>query len=524
MTTSIAARASALKWPRVALVGLVLAGCTATRSPSLSPAASASPEDLIPSQAITQPVPFPLEATIPELQHAMETGELTSVELVDFYLARIAAYDDAGPNLNAFILINPAARDEAAALDAERAASGARGPLHGIPVVVKDNIGTGDLPTTAGSLALEGFIPSEDAFQVRRLREAGAVIIGKANLCEFALCWETTSSLGGQSRNPYDPSRDPGGSSGGTAVAVAANFAAVGLGTDTCGSIRLPSALNNLYGLRPTSGLSSRSGVIPFSTTTDTVGPMARSVVDLAIVLDATAGVDPADPTTVPVTTSFREAVDPNGLSGRRIGLVAFTLDPAMERVLAAAVDEMAGNGVEVVEVTLPVGTQMDPLYGEFRSALDTYLADQPGAPVRSLADIATLKVVHPWVAEFLQSLASVPTLDTPSYQDAIEGRQAFRDAVVALMDEHHLDAIAYPASSKPAALIGAGQNAFDCSSAAYAGLPVIVIPAGFTPDGLPIGLELIGRRFAEATLIGIAAGYEAHTNHRALPPSTPPL
>lgn len=524
-----AAGARALQWPRVALVAFVLAGCSTTTSPSSLPSpstsapVSASSEDAIPSQPAVR-LPFPLEATIPELQQAMESSELTSVQLVDFYLARIAAYDDAGPKLNAFILVNPKARDEAAALDAERAASGSRGQLHGIPVVVKDNIGTSDMPTTAGSLALDGFIPTEDAFQVRRLREAGAVIIGKTNLCEFALCWETTSSLGGQTGNPYDATRDPGGSSGGTAAAVAANFAAVGLGTDTCGSIRLPSGLNNLYGLRPTSGLSSRAGVIPFSTTTDTVGPMARSVVDLAIVLDATAGQDPGDPTTVPLTTSFLGAVDEDGLSGRRIGLLPFTLDPEMEQLLAGALDEMTANGVEVADVTLPAGMHMDPLYGELRSALDTYLAGQPAAPVRSLAAIVDLDVQDPWVADFLRSLARVSSLDTQEYRDAIAGRATFRDAVVALMDEHHLDAIAYPGSRRPAAAIGAGQDAFNCESAAYGGLPAIVIPTGFTVDGLPVGLELMGRPFAEATLISIASGFEAHTDHRRLPPTTPPL
>ena len=279
----------------------------------------------------TSSAPSPLEATIPELQKAMESGELTAVELVDFYLARIAAYDNAGPKLNALILVNPAAHDEAAALDAERADSGPRGPLHGIPVVLKDNIGTADMHTTAGSLALKGFTPAEDAFQARKLREAGAVIIGKANLFEFALGWGTVSSLGGQTLNPYDLSRDPGGSSGGTAVAVTANFAAAGLGTDTCGSVRLPAAHNDLYGLRPTRGLSSRAGVIPFSTTLDAVGPMARSVVDLAIMLDATVGRDPADPSTVQVGMSYLKAVDPDGLSGRRIGLATFTGDSEVE-------------------------------------------------------------------------------------------------------------------------------------------------------------------------------------------------
>jgi amidase len=468
--------------------------------------------------------PFPLEATIPELQSAMETGRLTSVELVDFYLARIAAYDDAGPKLNALILVNPAARDEAAALDAERARSGPRGPLHGIPVVLKDNIGTADMETTAGSTALEGFIPTKDAFQARKLRDAGAVIIGKANLFEFALGWSTVSSLGGQTLNPYDLSRDPGGSSGGTAVAVTANLAAAGLGTDTCGSIRLPAAHNDLYGLRPTSGLSSRAGVIPFSTTMDAVGPMARSVVDLAIMLDATVGADPADPSTVRVGTSYLNAVDADGLSGRRIGLVTFDGDSEVERVLASAIEALTAGGVEVVEVTLPSGANIGPLFGELRFALDDYLAAQPRAPVRSLSEIVDLNVVTPAVGGFLSELAAVTSLETPAYRAALEGRSRFRDAVVALMDEHHLDAIAYPASSSPAALIGGDPGPFDCGSAAYGGLPAMVVPAGFTPDGLPVSLELMGRPFAEPTLIAVASGYEAHTNHRILPPTTPPL
>ena len=449
----------------------------------------------------------------------METGELTAIELVDFYLARIAAYDDAGPKLNAFIRVNAAARGEAAALDAERADSGPRGPLHGIPVVLKDNIGTADLQTSAGSRALKGFVPAEDAFQARKLREAGAVIIGKANLFEFALGWEAVSSLGGQTLNPYDLSRDPGGSSGGTAVAVTANLAAAGLGTDTCGSIRLPAAHNDLYGLRPTRGLSSRAGVIPFSTTLDAVGPMARSVVDLAIMLDATVGRDPADP-----PTSYLDAVDPDGLSGRRIGLVTFSGDSEVEGLMGSAIDEIKAGGVEVVEVTLPSGVDIGPLLGELRFALDDYLAAEPRAPVRSLSEIVDLNVVTPAVGGFLSELAAVTSLDTDAYRAALRGRRRFRDAVVALMDEHRLDAIAYPASSSPAALIGGAQSPFDCGSAAYGGLPAIVVPAGFTSDGLPIGLELMGRPFAEPTLIAFAAGYEAHTNHRSLPPTTPAL
>lgn len=454
----------------------------------------------------------------------MKTGELTAVELVDFYLARIAAYDNRGPKLNALILVNAAARAEAAALDTERADSGPRGPLHGIPVVLKDNIGTADMQTTAGSLALKGFIPAEDAFQARKLREAGAVIIGKANLFEFALGWGTVSSLGGQTLNPYDLGRDPSGSSGGTAVAVTANFAAAGLGTDTCGSIRLPAAHNDLYGLRPTRGLSSRAGVIPFSTTMDAVGPMARSVVDLAIMLDATVGRDPADPSTVRVGTSYLNAVDPDGLSGRRIGLVTFSGDSEVQGLMGSAIDEMKAGGVEVVEVTLPSGADIGPLFGEFRFALDDYLAAEPRAPVRSLREIVDLNVVTPAVGGFLSDLAAVTSLDTDAYRAALRGRHRFRDAVVALMDEHRLDAIAYPASSAPAAPIGGAQSPFDCGSAAYGGLPAMVVPAGLTSGGLPIGLELIGRPFAEPTLIAVAAGYEAHTNHRSLPPTTPSL
>jgi Asp-tRNA(Asn)/Glu-tRNA(Gln) amidotransferase A subunit family amidase len=466
----------------------------------------------------------PLEATIPELQRAMEAGQLTSVELVDFYLARTAAYDRAGPKLSALILVNPAARDEAAALDAERVASGPRGPLHGIPVILKDNIGTADLPTTAGSLALKGFTPARDAFQVRKLREAGAVVIGKANLFEFALGWTTVSSLGGQTLNPYDSSRDPGGSSGGTAVAVTANFAAAGLGTDTCGSIRLPAAHNDLYGLRPTSGLSSRAGVIPLSTTLDAVGPMARSVVDLAIVLDATAGRDPADPTTVPVRTSYLDAVDPDGLSGRRIGLVTFSGDPDVEGVIGSAIEEMTEGGVEVVDVTLPSAADIGPFFGEFRFALGDYLATEPTAPVRSLDEIVDLNVVTPAVGGFLLDLAAVTSLDTVAHRTALDGRRPFRDAVVALMDEQDLDAIAYPASSSPAAPVGGDPSPFDCASAAAGGLPAMVVPAGFTSQGLPVGLELMGRPFSEPTLIAIAAGWEAHTEHRMLPPATPSL
>jgi Asp-tRNA(Asn)/Glu-tRNA(Gln) amidotransferase A subunit family amidase len=502
---------------------LLLSACTTTATPSPAAGPSLSLETVIPSQPVAQPVPFPLEATIPELQHAMETGDLTAVELVDFYLARIAAYDDEGPKLKAFIYVNPHAREEAAALDAERAAFGPRGPMHGIPVVLKDNIGTADMPTSAGSRALKRFIPDADAFQVRKLRKAGAIIIGKTNMYEFAQGHTTESSLGGQTLSPYDVSRDPGGSSGGSAVAVTANFAVAGFGTDSCGSVRFPASLNDLYALRPTGGLSSRTGVIPLAPTLDMIGPMARSVVDLAIVLDATVGKDPTDPTTVRVDASYVDAVDPNGLSGRRVGILNYSVTLEVDQLLQASVHDMRASGAEFVEVTLPVAIDPFRPFEEFGGALHDYLSAQREAP--SLRDLYVFYDHHPTVDyAHLRDVGRLIDLDTATYRSAIEGRAVFRDAVVALMDEQDLDAIFYPASPNGAEQVGADQQPYDCSSASYGGLPAMVVPAGFTSEGLPVGFELMGRPFAEPTLIAMAAGYEAHTDHRILPPTTPPL
>ena len=236
------------------------------------------------------------EKSVTELAAALESGTATSQDLVAQYLARIEAYDQQGPMLNAVVTVNPDAMAVAASLDAERATGSVRGPLHGIPVVVKDNYDTGDMPTTAGAIALATSIPPDDAFQARKLRDAGAIILAKTNMHELAYGLTTVSSFGGQTRNPYDPTRNPGGSSGGTGAAIAASFAAVGMGSDTCGSIRIPSSHQSLVGLRGTRGLSSRDGIIPLSSTQDIGGPLARSVEDLAITLDATVGFDPADP------------------------------------------------------------------------------------------------------------------------------------------------------------------------------------------------------------------------------------
>jgi Asp-tRNA(Asn)/Glu-tRNA(Gln) amidotransferase A subunit family amidase len=477
---------------------------SASRSASATPAASSTAT----AGQASAPLPFPLDATIPELQEAMEAGDLTAVELVDFYLARIAAYDDTGPSLNAFILVNPNAHGAAAALDAERAASGSRGMLHGIPVIIKDNLNTFDMQTTAGSTDLRGWEPGDDAFVVHRLREAGAIILGKSNTPDWAGSWQTVSSLDGQTLSPYDLTRDPGGSSGGTAVAVTANFGVAGLGTDTCGSIRLPTAHNNLYGLRPSSGLVSRGGLIPLSLTLDAIGPISRSPVDLAIMLDAIAGKDPNDPSTVAIRTSYLASVTADGLQGRRIGV---DLHPAPTGAVAvvfdAALDELTASGVDLVEISIPktppqsdLGAFMEP---EEKAALNAYFSKYPDPPIE----------VEPG-----------PPLDTIRHRAAIEGRGAYRTAVTDLMDEYRLDAIVYPGAKVLATPIGTGSEPFDCQSASVGGLPAIVMPAGFSPGGLPVAIELMGRQFDEATLIAMAAGWEAHTDHRMLPPTTPAL
>jgi Asp-tRNA(Asn)/Glu-tRNA(Gln) amidotransferase A subunit family amidase len=273
-----------------------------------------------------------MEKSLEELQRAMQAREVTSRQLVDLYLARIEAYDKQGPAVNAIVSVNPRAREAAELLDAERASGGPRGLLHGIPVLVKDNYETIEMPTSAGSIALAGFHPLRDAFQVQRLKAAGAVILGKTNMHELAAGIVTVGSRFGQTKNPYDLDRNPGGSSGGTGAAVAANFAAAGMGSDTCGSIRNPASHNNLVGLRGTQGLSSRTGIVPLSSTQDIGGPLARSIADLAILLDATVGPDPADKTTSMsadrIPTSYRAGLGRASLKEARIGVFATSSAP----------------------------------------------------------------------------------------------------------------------------------------------------------------------------------------------------
>ncbi|MFV1987207.1 MAG: amidase [Gemmatimonadota bacterium] len=491
-----------------------------------------------------------METSITELQEALTEGRVTSAGLVDAYLARIAAYDQAGPALNAIIRVHPDARGQAERLDAERAAGNVRGPLHGIPILLKDNYDTFDMPTTGGTLALAGSVPPDDAFQVARLREAGAVILAKTNLHELAAGITTISSLGGQTRNPYAPLRSPGGSSGGTGAGVAASFGAIGWGSDTCGSIRIPSSVHNLVGLRPTKGLSSIDGIIPLSHTQDTGGPLARSVTDLAIALDATVGPDEADPATRALRglalPRFLDALDPNAFVGARIGALETWLGESVaERpvttVVRAALDAMASAGAEIVDVTIPdldALLERTGLIGfEFERDFAAYVEATPGAPVDGLLEIIELGLYHEQLDNTFRRRSSEEgrafAADTAEYQTRLARQSALRAAVVALMDEHDLDAIAYPTLRQEPEVIGAAPlgnsrgsqgQVSSCYLAAQSGLPAISAPAGFTDRALPVGVEMMGRPFADARLVAFAYALEQATAPRRPPSRTPPL
>jgi Asp-tRNA(Asn)/Glu-tRNA(Gln) amidotransferase A subunit family amidase len=477
------------------------------------------------------------ETSIAQLQRAMANGNVSSVALVDAYLARIAAYDHDGPKLNAVIRLNPAARADAAALDAERRRGHVRGPLHGIPVIVKDNYSTRGMVTSAGTIALASLETPDDAFQVKRLRDAGAVILGKSNMHELASGITTISSIGGQTCNPYDPDRSPGGSSGGSGAAVAASFAAIAWGSDTCGSIRIPSAVHNLFGLRPTKGLSSIAGIVPLSHSQDVGGPIARSVMDLAIGLDATVGADPADTATRILqgreNPHFIDALDTTALRGKRLGVLVPHFgteadDQEGTRVVRSALEKMKARGAEVIDVTIPgldaVINAAGVIDYEFKPDLMDFLAGVPGAPVKSLGEILDKGLIHIALDEPLHRRESRGTRDSDAYRVALAQRTAARDLVVSFLDANKLDAILYPTVRRKAAIIGEPQRGANCQLSAVTGLPALSAPAGFTPDGMPIGVELLGRPLDDARLVAMAYDYEQATHPRRAPTTTPPL
>ncbi|MDE3002424.1 MAG: amidase family protein [Gemmatimonadota bacterium] len=476
------------------------------------------------------------ERSIMELQELMSSGQATAVSITQAYLDRIEAYDQQGPTINAMVWLNPNARADAEALDRERAERGPRGPLHGIPIILKDNYDTPEMPTAAGTLALANHYAPDDAFQVAKLRAAGAVILGKANMHELASGITTISSLGGQTRNPYDLSRNPGGSSGGTGAAIAASFAAVGWGSDTCGSIRIPAAQNDLVGLRPTKGLSSIDGIIPLAATQDVGGPLARTVRDLAISLDATVGADPNDPATAILQgrdlPRFVDALDTDALRGARVGILEDYFGDAPEeaaaaRLVRAAIDQMVELGADTVTVEIPDLSELISGSGvigfETKWDLIDYFAQTPDAPVSSLGEILESGLVHEALTPRMRARNESEERNSEEYLAALAKRAPLREAVEATLNRHSLDALVFPTVRTIPSVIGDPQRGSSCSLGANTGLPSISVPVGFT-SGVPIGMELMARTLEDARLVSMAYAYEQATDHRRVPPTTPTL
>ena len=484
------------------------------------------------------PVPFDvMEKSIEQLQRAMEAHQVTSRQLVDSFLARIEAYDKQGPALNAIAAVNPKAREAADALDAERASRGARGPLHGIPVLVKDNYETIEMPTTAGSIALASFHPARDAFQVQRLKAAGAVILGKTNMHELASGITTVGSRFGQTKNPYDLDRNPGGSSGGTGAAVAANFAVAGMGSDTCGSIRNPASHNDLVGLRGTQGLSSRTGIVPLSTTQDIGGPLARSIADLAAMLDATVGPDPADASTAlgsgKIPSSYRAGLRADAIKGARIGVVRSLFGSAPEdqevtTIVQSALDALKNAGAEVTDVAIPglddLLRDSSMINADFKFDFADYLANAENPPVRSLGEILDRGLVHSALESNFRTRNAVERRDTDAARRARIKRTAIRQAIEAVLSEHRVAALVYPTLRRKPARIGDGQGGSNCTVSAHSGLPALAIPAGISTDGLPVGIDLLGGGFTEQELLSLGYSIEETLKLRRAPFSTPAL
>jgi amidase len=517
---------------RSALVGaLLLAVLSAPQLSAQAPAASCKLE----------------EATVAELQEGMRAGRCTARSLVEGYLARIDSLDRRGPALRSVIEVNPDALAIAEALDRERRAGKVRGPLHGIPVLVKDNIDTADrMSTTAGTLVLEGSIAPRDAHLAERLRAAGAVILGKTNLSEWANFRSTRSSSGwsgrgGQTRNPYALDRSPCGSSSGSGAAIAASLAAVGVGTETDGSIVCPAAASSLVGIKPTVGLLSRSGIIPISHSQDTPGPMARTVADAAVLLGVMAGADPRDPATAAsrgkAQADYTRSLDPNGLKGARIGVARkrwFGYSAEADRLTEEAIAALRRAGATVIDsVEIPHlgeygGAEYTVLLYEFKHGVNEYLASLGSrAPVRSLKEVIEWNERNrdrsmPYFGQEILKMAEEkgPLTDT-AYVNALRKSQRLaRAGIDSAMAKHRLDAIVAPTGSPswPIDLVN-GDHFLGASSsaAAVSGYPNVTVPAGYA-FGLPVGISFIGRAWSEPTLIRLAYAFEQATRHRRAP------
>jgi amidase len=505
-------------------------------------------------------------ATVADLQSAMDKGTLTSEKLVQLYLARIEAYDKKGPAINSVMVLNPKALETARALDAERKSKGPRSPLHGIPVVVKDNYNTFDLQTTAGCQLLEGWVPPADAFMVKKLRDAGAIVLAKVNLSEFAAGGSVGvpasigsppngfSSAGGQTHNPHDLSRGPAGSSGGTGAAIAAVFAQFGLGSDTGGSIRGPCSANGIAGLKPTNGLLSRAGIVPLALTFDTGGPMARNVYDVALALSFMTGVDPADPLTQKSAgkfeTDYTKFLKVGSLKGARIGVARDFMgkDAETDRVMEEAIVTLKKQGAVVIDpikypdyvLQAKMAVFLPILNGDFKAQIVQYFkaVTKPGVP-KSFAELVAQTndpakgYRSPEKAAGLKYTESIALeLDDPVYLAAKEqGLPMIRAGILALFKKYELDAIIYPTSPRPAGLIArtapltpAALGDSPTMLANETGFPDLIVPAGLTKDGLPVTVSFFGPAFSEAKLFGYGYDFEQAAQARVLPKTTPLL
>jgi len=522
------------------------------------------------SIAVTQAATINIEtATIADINKAF-AGGLTSEKLVEAYLKRIDAYDKKGPAINAVITLNPKALELAKTLDAERKAGKIRGPLHGIPIVLKDNFDTFDLPTTAGSQMLEGSIPPDDAFVVKKLRDAGAIILAKVNLSEWAgggggvgasapmdlrkkgVVPNGFSSAGGQTHNPHDLTRGPSGSSGGTGAGIAAAFAQFGLGTDTGGSIRGPSSANGIVGLKPTLGLLSRDGIVPLTLSFDTGGPMARSVTDIAISLGAMTGVDSADAATKTSAgkseTDYTKYLKAGSLKGARIGVARDFMgqDAGTDAVMETAIAALKKQGAVVVDplkypqylldARTGVYSTMSP--AEFKAQITDYLKTTKPKYPKSFDDLVKLSndpkfgYRSPGKAlGFKWQQENALELNDPVYQVAKnQGQPMIRAAVEALFTKYKLDAIVYPTSPRPATLIVQPNGDLPPTSVSatnignIAGFPDLIVPAGMTKEGLPVTISFFGTAYTEPKLLSYGYDFEQATKARVLPKFTPAL
>ena len=480
-----------------------------------------------------------LETSISKIHEAVRGGKLTFQQLTEKYLQRIEAYDQP-TRLNAIVVVNPNALAEAKKLDEEFQKTGKLRPLHGIPIIVKDNYDTKDLQTTGGSLALKGSIPPDDAYQVRKIREAGAIILAKSNMAEWAFSpYVTVSSIAGITRNPYDLSRVPAGSSGGSAAAVSANLGVEGLGTDTGNSIRGPSSHNCLVGIRSTMGLTSRDGIIPLYLRNDIGGPMARSVEDAVRIFEVIAGYDPADPITElcrdRVPENYIQFLKKDGLKGARIGVFRKymdvpTMDPKFKALMEKAIEDLRALGAEIVDpLDIPNFDELtEDIWSDmFHHDVNNYLASLgENAPYKNLTEVFESGLYSPYIEADIKASLEVtvppeemhpPCLDV--YHD--QRNIAFRNAVLLAIEKANVDAIVYPTWSNPPRKVGdmespAGDNSQLLSP--HTGFPAVTVPIGFNDQFLPAGMTFIGPLFSEPMLIQFAYAYEQATKHRKPP------